>query len=199
MSVIGRVQDFGLSLFDEFTVSSLAKGQTLFIGGLATSSERDLDEFGRVDGRFEMYGYRKHFVPKLQTFCTFLTKHGFDASLGGRYGYPLEGELDLKTLALNSGIGIRGKSTVVLHPKYGTRLRFAAVVSNIPFEDVEKIENKDYNPCQNCTICIDICPVSILKPYELIDIDTCLSNSRQMEYKDDRLIPCDLCLVRCPA
>jgi epoxyqueuosine reductase QueG len=199
MSLTSEIIGYAATLFDVFGINKLPDGNTMFIAGLESTAERDLDEFGQVDGLFEMHGYRKHFVPKLESMIDLVEAKGFSAALIGRYGYPLKGEADLKEMVLTSGIGRRGKSTIVLHPEYGTRLRFAAISSDIPVECNEVISITDYDPCRDCTVCIDICPLHILEPNKLNDIPACLSNAAKMEHIEQHLVPCDICLQQCPA
>ncbi len=199
MSLTKEVTGHAAILFDAFGINKLPDGNVILIAGLESTTGRNLDEFERIDGQFEMYGYKKHFVPKLKSMINFIKAKGFSAALIGRYGYPLKGEVDLKELAIKSGIGIRGKSTIVLHPEYGTRLRFAAISSDIPVECNESIGITDYDPCRDCSVCIDVCPIHILEPNKLNDIPACLSNAAKMEPIEQRLIPCDICLQQCPA
>lgn len=199
MSLTKEVTGYAATLFDAFGINKLPDGNVILIAGLESISGRNLDEFGRIDDQFEMYGYKKHFVPKLKSMINYVKAKGFSAALIGRYGYPLKGEVDLKELAIKSGIGSRGKSTIVLHPEYGTRLRFAAISSDIPLGCNEDIIVKDNVPCRDCTICIDVCPIHILEPYKLNDIPACFSNAAKMEHIGQRLFPCDICLQQCPA
>ena len=106
----------------------------------------------------------------------------------------------LKELAIRSGLGRRGKNTVVLHPEYGPRLRFMGVKTDAPLGDLAGPEYGDTeNPvCEVCSICLDACPVHILEPYRLKDISICLSNVTPLDAKG-RSVLCDLCLKLCPA
>ncbi|MFC1930238.1 4Fe-4S double cluster binding domain-containing protein, partial [Chloroflexota bacterium] len=115
------------------------------------------------------------------------------------YGYPRKGEFNLKEAAIKAGLGKRGKSTVVLHPKYGPR--FMAIKTDSPPDSlVGVVQPEEESPvCHGCSICIDACPVNALEPYRMPDTSICLSNSSVMTEEQERLIPCDICLHLCPA
>lgn len=200
MTVTQQIAEYAGSLFDVVGVSRRSSGDGLLILGLESTPERNLDEFGHLGGKFQMYGFEKHVGPRLESLLNFIRGGGFSAEPVGRYGYPLKGEVNLKEEAVRAGLGRRGKSTVVLHPKYGPWLRFMAVKTDAPLEplmDSALIEEE--NPvCNGCSICIDICPVKVLEPYRMPDTSLCLSNITPMT-EDGRSILCDLCLHLCPA
>lgn len=194
-----EIAEYTETLFDVSGISPLPEGGSVILCGLESTPDRDLDEFSRVDGRFELIGFQRHFVPGLEKMLQFLRERGCRAELAGRYGYPLHGRLNLKELAISLGLGVRGKSTVVLHPEYGARLRFAAIFVDGQFDEAKPEAIPDYQPCRNCRVCIDECPVQILEPYKLNDIEKCLSNTKVMKLRNGRLVPCDICLKKCPA
>lgn len=189
------------SLFDVVGVSQLPGGDSLLILGLESTPERDLDEFERLDGDFHLYGYKKHVWPKVESIINFICGKGFSAEAVGKYGYPLKGEVNLKEEAIRTGLGNRGKSTVVLNLKYGPRLRFAAIKTTVPLEPLANSAlTEEENPvCSRCSICIDACPVSALDPYHMPDTSICLSNTAKMTKELGRLVPCAVCLNLCPA
>ena len=156
--------------------------------------------FGHLDGQFRMYGFKKHAGPRLESLLDFIHGQGYSAELAGPYGYPLFGEISLKREAIRAGLGKRGKSTVVLHPKYGPRLRFMAIRTDAPLEPVaDSTFTEEENPvCDGCSICIDACPTKALEPYRMPDISLCLSNISSMT-EDGRSVLCDICLHQCPA
>jgi len=200
MNVAQQITEHAGSLFDVVGISRLPSGDSLLILGLESTPERDLDEFGRVDGKFQLYGFEKHVEPRLESLLNFIRSQGFSAEPIGRYGYPLRGEVNLKVEAIRAGLGKRGKSTVVLHPKYGSRLRFMAVKTDAlmqPTGDLAQAEEE--NPlCSGCSICIDACPVKVLEPYRMTDVSCCLSNITP-KTEEGRSILCDICLHLCPA
>ncbi len=200
MAIAQQIADYAGRLFDVVGVCPLPSGDSLLILGLESTAERNLDEFGHLDGNFQMYGFEKHVGPRLEPLLNFIRGKGFSAEPIGRYGYPLKGEVNLKKEAIRAGLGKRGKSTVVLHPKYGPRLRFIAIRTDAPLEPVtdSTFTEKENPVCNECSICIDACPTKALEPYRIPDTSLCLSNITPMT-EDGRSILCDICLHLCPA
>jgi ferredoxin len=201
MTVAQQIADHANSLFDVFGVTRLSNNDILLVLGLESKPERNLDEFGCAHGDFQMYGFSKHASPKLESLLHFIRGRGFSAETVGKYGYPREREVNLKEAAIRAGLGKRGKSTVVLNPKYGPRLRFMAIRTDAPLESImgsAPLEEED-PVCNECSICIDACPVKALEPFRMPDASICLSNSAVMMEDQGRLIPCDICLHLCPA
>ena len=200
MTIAAQITDKAASLFDVTGVSQSSKGDKLLILGLESRPDRDLDEFGHLGGGFQLPGFKKHMGPRLETLLAFIHDRGFSADPVGRYGYPLERQINLKEEAIRTGLGRRGKSSVVLHPKFGPRLRFAAVTTDAPLEPVEDsgLPDKENPVCDQCSICVDACPVNILEAYRMTNPSPCLSNLSPVD-KDGRSILCDLCLQMCPA
>ena len=199
MTIAQQIADYASHLFDVIGYSRLSAGDSLLILGLESKPELNLDEFGHRGGRFQMYGFKKHVAPRLESMLNFIRTRGFSAEPVGRYGYPLKGEINLKNEAIRAGLGKRGKNSVVLHPKYGPRLRFMAVSTDAPLEPIsDPALAEEENPvCRGCSICIDACPTRALEPYRMPDISLCLSNITPVT-EDGRSILCDQCLHLCP-
>lgn len=200
MSVADKILERARSLFDVAGTSRLDDGDTLLVLGLESTPERNLDDFGHEDGVFRMYGFEGHVAPRLEELIGFIRDNGYSAEAVGRIGYPLKGEINLKGEAIRNGFGKRGKSTVVLHPEFGHRLRFMGVRTDAPFDVTESVPLvEEENPvCQDCSICIDACPVNALVPYRMPDISICLSNITPVT-AEGRSVLCDICLKLCPA
>jgi epoxyqueuosine reductase QueG len=200
VTAASQIVDKAGSLFDVVGVTQLSSGDSLLILGLESTPERNLDEFGHLDGNFQMYGFEKHVKPRLESLLDFIHGKGFSAEPVGRYGYPLKGEINLKEHAIRAGLGKRGKSTIVLHPKYGPRLRFMAVKTDAPLKPLmgPALADEENPVCRQCSICIDACPVNALEPYRMPDASICLSNISPVT-EDGRSVLCDICLHLCPA
>ena len=201
MAVAQEIIGYANSLFDVAGAVKLHDSTELLIVGLESTPERDLDEFQRIGGKFHLDGFEKHAKPKLESFLTFIRKQGFSAKLVGQCGYPLKGEVKLKEAAVRAGLGRWGKNTIILHPKYGNRLRFMAIKTNALLEPpTDYTAMREENPaCYGCTICIDACPEKLLEPYRMPETKRCLANISRLTDKEGRLIPCDICLRLCPA
>ena len=201
MTVARQIANYAGSFFDVVGASRLSSGDNLLILGLESTPQRNLDEFGRLEGDFHLYGFEKYVRPRLESLLNFIWGKGFSAESIGEYSYPRKGEVNLKEEAVRAGLGRRGKSTVVLHPRYGPWLRFMAIRTDAPLEPlIDSAPIEEESPvCSRCSICIDACPVNVLEPYRMPDTSLCLSNSTIMTEEQGRLVPCDICLYLCPA
>jgi NAD-dependent dihydropyrimidine dehydrogenase PreA subunit len=195
------ILDFAGSLFDVIGITKQPGYGAMLVVGLESTPERNLDEFGRENGELRLYGFEKHMSPLLESALGFIRGKGYSPELVGKGGYPRAGQLNLKELVVQMGLGKRGKHTVVLHDKYGARLRFAAIKigasSRLRNEPAPKEPESAF--CHNCSLCIEVCPVGILEPYSMADISRCLSRIPSMKEHQGRIIPCDECLKACPA
>ncbi len=201
MTLAQQISSYASNLFDVAGSVQLPDKKCLLIVGLETTPQRDLDEFHRIDSKFHITGFEKHAKPKLESLLTLIRKQDFAAELIGRCGYPLSGEVKLKEAAVRAGLGSWGKNTVVIRPEYGNRLRFMAIKTDAPLEfPANCTDIREENPvCAGCSICIDACPVKVLKAYKMPETKGCLANISQKPGKDGRLIACDICLRVCPA
>jgi len=200
MTVEEKILAKARELFDVAAPSRLKDGRVLLVVGLESTPERDLDEFGHKADRFMMYGFKKHAAGRLERLINYIHKKGFSAELTGRYGYPHDEGINLKDEAVRAGLGRRGKSTVILHPDYGPRLRFMGMVTSAPLVKGPFQESRETpNPvCHQCNICIEVCPVKVLKAYKMTKPELCLSNITLIR-KDGHSILCDKCVTLCPA
>jgi epoxyqueuosine reductase QueG len=201
MTLSQEIISYANTLFDVAGYLQLPDKTYLLIVGLETTPQRDLDEFHRIDSKFQLTGFEKHAKPKLESLLTLIRKQNFAAELIGRCGYPLKGEAKLKEAAVRAGLGRWGKNTVVLHPEYGNRLRFMAIKTDAPLEfPFYCTDIREENPaCAGCSICIKSCPIKVLKPYTMPETKDCLANNSKIPSNDGRLILCDICLRVCPA
>lgn len=72
---------------------------------------------------------------------------------------PYRGVLPHKTAAVKAGLGFVGKSGLFLSEKYGSKVRLATVLTDLPLQsELPVIENG----CGNCTLCAKACPAGAI-------------------------------------
>ena len=187
-------------LFDAVGVTSYGKDSILILG-LATSPERDLDDFLRDDnGVFKLHGFEVHVKSKLTSLVSFIRERGVSAEILGWCGYPAGEELNLKRQAVAAGLGNWGKNAMLLHPQFGPWLRLMSVKvdgSSLSTTGPGKDSHSENPLCKDCTACIEACPLGILKPYYLRDSNNCLAHTDKFP-QPGKLVCCDRCWTACP-
>jgi len=107
-------------------------------------------------------------------------------------------------LAEKSGLGWRGKHTLLINKDHGSWFFLGEIYTNLPLP----IDAPATNHCGTCSACIDICPTqAIIAPYE-VDARRCISyltielkNSIPTELRPligNRVYGCDDCQLTCP-
>lgn len=71
----------------------------------------------------------------------------------------MKGELNLKHVAREAGLGSRGKNDLLITPDYGPRVRLFGVITDA---DLEPTPKDDKNYCTECNMCIKACPSGAL-------------------------------------
>lgn len=129
----------------------------------------------------------------------FLEKKNFKAyhqmaSTGGVDERYLMGLLSLKHMAVQAGLGVFGRHSLLITPQYGPRVRLTAIVTDAELQADTPID-KDY--CKDCgNLCISSCPVNALEkpghnsPYEI-------NKFACSQYQSTRPT-CGICLKVCP-
>ena len=103
------------------------------------------------------------------------------------------GFMSLKILAKTAGLGWQGRSLLIISPEYGPLHRLIAILTDLPLQINQVIENE----CGNCRKCIEACPQNALTLVafndhptcreDVLDIKTCLGDNG-----------CLLCILSCP-
>lgn len=107
-------------------------------------------------------------------------------------------------LAAKTGIGWRGKHTLLLHREAGSYFFLGEIYTDLPLPTTPATSNH----CGTCTACIAACPTgAIVAPYEL-DARRCISyltielpGSIPVEFRKaigNRVYGCDDCQLACP-
>lgn len=128
----------------------------------------------------------------------YLRERGYNAQAGPAIG----GDVNYIPLAIDAGLGFSGKSGLLITKQNGSRVRLAAVytdIENLPFSEENPHEwIREY--CEGCNICVKKCPAGAIFSEtkmladggpEFIDFTKCA-----VPFSNDN--GCTLCVKHCP-
>ncbi len=113
--------------------------------------------------------------------------------LGREYGaramtvpvsYPMEmsratkgtvGQVSLRHAAVAAGLGTFGRHNLVVHPRFGSRVIFSAVVTDL---DLPSDGAPAGSPCTDCGVCVAQCPGRALDEPGRTDVMKCIRASQ---------------------
>jgi epoxyqueuosine reductase len=102
-------------------------------------------------------------VQQTSLVIEFLKSNGFKAE-SPFVGFPQ------KIKALEAGIGIRGKNTLVINKKLGSWVSLSTIITDAPLETDEPLEGD----CGTCNRCVEACPTGALSTPYAIQVDKCI-------------------------
>lgn len=154
-------------------------------------------------GRFARYAwgddYHEVIEPRLRELDAFLEGHG-----GKQRRYVDTGPVLERDFAALSGMGWQSKSTMLIHPKLGTWLFLATILTTLDLPPDEPMPGH----CGKCTRCITACPTGAITAPGRVDARLCISYltienkgaipAELRPAMGDRVFGCDDCLDACP-
>ena len=115
---------------------------------------------------------------------------------------PYCGVLPHKTAAVLSGLGFVGKSGLFLSTQYGSRVRLATLLTDMPLESENPVIE---NGCGECTACMRACPAGAIfgeKPTtdgeRNYDPEKCSRYMKEHFQDIGRGSVCGICIKVCP-
>ncbi|MBQ8447826.1 MAG: epoxyqueuosine reductase [Clostridia bacterium] len=108
-----------------------------------------------------------------------------------------------KTGAVKAGLGFIGKSGVLITEEYGSFVRLATVLTDMPLEPSGTVQ---MSKCGACTICRDACPAGAItgKEYvpgdarsEIFDAKKCSEHMKTYKHIGRGAV-CGICMSVCP-
>lgn len=120
-------------------------------------------------------------------------------SLGGEKRY--EGLFPHKTAAVLAGLGFVGKSGLFLSREYGSKVRLATVLTDMPLKPKLPLVE---NGCGDCTLCRDACPAGAIfgelpgKTGRNFDPEKCSRYMKEHFQGIGRGSVCGICIKVCP-
>ena len=105
----------------------------------------------------------------------------------------MNGHISLKHAAELAGLGFITKNYLLTNAQYGNRLWFSAVLTDAVLVPDEKVR---YDICDNCSKCIDSCPVNALNDLNSFGRKSCSIFYKIVNKKLE--IQCYKCRTVCP-
>jgi len=163
-------------------------------------------------GAFARMNYYRILVEKLKILLRALESRGHLPKGAGRIycnsPYPE------KSFALLSGLGVRGKNSLVIVKPFGTFLVLGGILFPDtsgppvpPFATPTHQEQETFPLCGSCRACQDACPAGALEMPGVVDTNRCLQAYASHPYPvPEEILPkwgilfygCDLCQEVCP-
>jgi epoxyqueuosine reductase len=96
--------------------------------------------------------------------------------------YPFEFHNDRRAIAdfsqrhaaAAAGLGTFGRHNLVIHPRFGTRVNFVSIITNLELAPSPK---SPADLCLHCNLCVENCPGGALAVAGKTDIMKCIKNS----------------------
>ena len=110
---------------------------------------------------------------------------------------PMRGHISHRLLGWAAGLGWIGRSTLLVHPGYGSQVRYASILTDAPFPAGTPLEGN----CGLCRRCIEACPAGAIKE-DSTNFGLALCTAKLTEFSKLPHIGqhiCGVCVKACPA
>jgi epoxyqueuosine reductase len=84
------------------------------------------------------------------------------------------GQVSLRHAAVAAGLGAFGSNNLVIHPRFGCRTVFTAILTDLEIPSDPPVGE---NPCTACGLCVQGCPGKALDTPGRTDVMKCVKNS----------------------
>jgi epoxyqueuosine reductase len=100
------------------------------------------------------------------------------------FSYPLDmgpevmglvGDLSMRHAAVAAGLGVFGRHNLVIHPRFGTRIIFTAILTELALSSDPPVQE---DLCTECGLCVESCPGQALDVEGRTDQIKCLKASQ---------------------
>lgn len=184
-----------------YGVTMSTRSKYTYVGPLSPSSDPITMRFGYSD-RFGLERLAYLFVSGIAMWGgAFLEEHGYRMSAAHSGAPGMERPTDAvqcKLCAYEAGLGVYGRSGIIIHPELGNRMAIGVIFSDAPLPPDSKLEG--FHPCRNCQACINACPgqaFTVDVPYpQSWSESKCYATKKQLRSQGG--LQCDACFAACP-
>jgi epoxyqueuosine reductase QueG len=107
------------------------------------------------------------------------------------------GILSMRHAAMLAGLGVLGKNTLLINPKYGNMVQIGAILLDVELEGDPIIEDGEKLCPKTCHNCLEKCPTKALDG-KTVDQRLCRPLSQFKNAKGYTLKKCNICRKVCP-
>jgi epoxyqueuosine reductase len=109
--------------------------------------------------------------------------------------HPMRGHLSHKLLGWAAGLGYFGRSSLLVHPRFGAQLRYVSVLTDLPIPADRPVPGD----CGSCRACVAVCPAgAIRETREAFDLEACyrkLTEFTRLPFVGQHV--CGVCVKAC--
>jgi len=110
----------------------------------------------------------------------------------------LRGHLSHRELGGLAGIGWRGRNNLLVHPEFGSQVRYVSILSDLPLPE-RGIELGAGTDCGHCRACVGVCPAGAIDmaPHSF-NLDKCTAQVRRFSQSEKLTsLICGICVRAC--
>lgn len=183
------VDDAGVASADDYRSPRSPGLDTVFPGArsLILLAYRELDSCGSPDmhiaqnGRYDLMEFSRGCNYRL---ARFLAREYGARTMTVPVSYPMAmnretkgtvGQVSLRHAAVAAGLGALGRHNLVVHPRFGSRVIFSAVLTDL---DLPSDRPLNGHPCTECGLCVERCPGQALEEAGRTHVMKCIRHSQ---------------------
>lgn len=176
-----------------FAVAMSPRTNNMYAGPIAPwEGDRNM---GPVPRDIESSEYAMDRLSRLFVASITLKGVAFLCQRGYKVGFV---DLQAKICAFEAGLGVYGRSGIILHPKLGNRMSIGTILTDAEMEPDGPL--RGFEPCSDCDLCIKKCPAQAYDPHRTYPDSWSRSRctSKRSEIAN-RGFYCHNCFAVCPA
>lgn len=183
-----EIDDVGFAAASEYRSPLSPPLESIFPGvrSIVVLAYKELDSCDSPDLHIAMSGRMD--LMEFSRSCNYKVGRHLEKRFGGRAmtvpaSYPMVqneetkgavGQVSLRHAAVAAGLGAFGSNNLVVHPRFGCRIVFTAILTDLEIPADPPVAR---NPCTECGLCVRGCPAKALDPPGRTDVMKCVKNS----------------------